>query len=69
MGHNYLTIHFFCEAESLSLCTRRHSYRQNDIDMTAFCFAKRKHAQQFRERFGGELIDPKSRPKWPGSRW
>ena len=27
----------------------------------------RAHAEQFRERFGGEFINPKSRPKWPGS--
>jgi hypothetical protein len=25
------------------------------------------HAEQFRERFGGEFINPKPRPKWPGS--
>src|SRR5262245_24263398 len=34
VGHEYLTIHIFCQAESLSLCRRRHSYRQDDIDMT-----------------------------------
>ena len=65
MGHEYLTIHIFCQAEELSLCRRRHSYRQNDIDMTVFCFAERKHADQFQARFGGELIDPATRPRWP----
>ncbi len=68
MGHAYLTLHFFCEGEGLSLCSRRHSYRQNDVDMTVFCFAQRAHAEKFRDHFGGEFIDPKSRPKWPGAR-
>jgi hypothetical protein len=38
------------------------------MDVNVFCFAERAHAEQFRERFGGEFIDPKDRPKWPGSR-
>jgi hypothetical protein len=36
--------------------------------MLVFCFAHREHAEKFRDRFGGEFIDPKSRPKWPGTR-
>jgi hypothetical protein len=68
MGHEYLTIHIFCQAESLSLCRHRHSYRQNDIDRTVFSFAERKHADQFQARFGGDFLDPKDRPKWPGAR-
>ena len=36
--------------------------------MNVFCFAEREHAEQFRERFGGEFIDPKNLPKWPGTR-
>ena len=65
-GHNYVTIRLFCEG--LSLCTRGHSFRRDDIDMSVFCFAERAHALQFRDRFGGECIHPKDRPKWPGSR-
>jgi hypothetical protein len=57
LAHNYLTIHFFCEAERLSLCTRRQSYRHNDVDMTVFCFAEREHAEQFQDRFRGKLVD------------
>jgi hypothetical protein len=34
--------------------------------MNVFCFAECEHAEKFRERFGGEFIDPKSCPKWPG---
>src|SRR5215467_12605248 len=46
LGHNFLTIHFFCQGERLSLCTRRHTYRHNDVDMTVFCFAQRDHAEK-----------------------
>ena len=28
-------------------------------DILVFCFAERAHAEQFRDRFGGEFIDPK----------
>lgn len=65
-GHDYVTIRLFCDG--LSLCPRTHSFRQNDSDMLVFCFADRAHAEQFRECFGGEFIEPKDRPKWPGSR-
>jgi hypothetical protein len=65
-GANYVTIRLFCEG--LSLCPRGHSFRRDDIDMTVFCFADRAHAEQFQTHFGGEFIDPKSRPKWPGSK-
>jgi hypothetical protein len=65
-GRNYVTMHLFCEG--LSLCPRGHSFRRDCTDMNVFCFADRAHAEQFRERFGGEFIDPRTRPKWPGSR-
>jgi hypothetical protein len=64
-GHNYVTLRLFCEG--LSLCPRGHTFRRDDADMSVFCFAVRAHAEQFRHGFGGEFIDPKSRPKWPGS--
>jgi hypothetical protein len=63
-GGNYVTIRQFCEP--LSLCPRTHSFRRDDHDMLVFCFADRADAEQFRNHFGGEFIDPKSRPKWPG---
>jgi hypothetical protein len=65
-GHNYVTIRLFCE--DLSLCTRGHTFRRGDLDMNVFCFAERGHAERFRDRFGGEFVDPKDRPKWPGSK-
>jgi hypothetical protein len=66
LGGNYVTIRLFCEG--LSLCARGHSFRRGNIDMNVFCFAEQAHAEQFRNGFGGELIDPKDRPRWPGSR-
>jgi hypothetical protein len=68
LGHNYVTIHLYCDAERLSLCRRGHSFRRNDIDMNVFCFAQREHAERFQARFGGEFIDPKDRPKRPGTK-
>ena len=65
-GGNYVTIHLFCQ--DLTLCPRGHSFYRDGIDMNVFCFAEREHAEQFRERFGGEFIDPMNRPKWPGTR-
>ena len=65
-GGNYVTIHLFCQ--DLTLCPRGHSFYRDGTDMNVFCFAEREHAEQFRERFGGEFIDPKIRPKWPGTR-
>jgi hypothetical protein len=65
-GHNYVTIRLFCER--LSLCSRGHSFHRDSIDMNVFCFAERAHAEKFQVRFGGEFIDPKSRPKWPGTK-
>ena len=65
-GGNYVTIRLFCEG--LTLCPRGHSFYQDGTDMNVFCFAEREHAEQLRERFGGEFIDPRDRPKWPGTR-
>jgi hypothetical protein len=56
----------FCEG--LSLCPRGHSFRRDDTDMSVFCFSVRADADKFQQRFGGEFIHPKDRPKWPGSR-
>jgi hypothetical protein len=65
-GRNFVTIRLFCEG--LSLCPRGHSFRRDTTDFNVFCFAERAHAEQFQARFGGEVIDPKDRPKWPGRR-
>jgi hypothetical protein len=52
-GGNHVTIRLFCEG--LSLCPRTHSFRRDDEDILVFCFAEHAHAEQFRERFGGEF--------------
>jgi len=66
-GHNYVTIRLFCDEHRLSLCTRTHSFRRDDHDVIVFCFAERAHAEQFRACFGGEFMDPATRPRWPGT--
>jgi len=37
----------------------------NDEPNIAMTDAERERAKQFRDRFGGELIDPATRPRWP----
>jgi hypothetical protein len=61
-GRNYGTIRPFCDEYRLSLCTRGHSIRRDDLDMLVFCFAERAHAEKFQQRFGGDFLDPKDRP-------
>src|SRR5262245_41322460 len=66
-GHNYVTMRLFCEP--LSLSPRTHSLRRDDGDVIVFSFAEHAHAEKFRERFGGEFIDPVTRAEWrtPGA--
>src|SRR5262245_12519235 len=66
LGARYFTVHLFCDG--LSLCPRGHTFRRNDQDYSVFCFAEHEHAEKFHARFGGEFVDPKTRPKWPGRR-
>jgi hypothetical protein len=66
-GRNFMAIHHFCRDEDLSLCPRQHFFRRNDRDHVVYCFAERDHAERFLQRFGGELVDPATRPKWPGA--
>ena len=65
-GHQYVTLHLFCEA--LSLCPRGHSFYRDDVEMIVFCFAELEHAEKFSLRFGGEFFAPADRPRWPGCR-
>jgi len=62
-GGDFVTIQLFCEG--LSLCPRGYSFRRGDRYFIAFCFADREHAERFRVRFAGEMIDPANRPRWP----
>jgi hypothetical protein len=51
--------------DGLSLCNRGHTFVRDSQYMNVFCFADREHAQRFASEFGGEIIDPKDRPRWP----
>ncbi|MDO9381698.1 MAG: hypothetical protein Q7T86_02445 [Hyphomicrobiaceae bacterium] len=62
-GDNYLTHRFFCR--DLSLCDRGHAFVRDGEYWNVFCFAEREHAERFQQRFGGEIMDPKDRPRWP----
>jgi hypothetical protein len=67
-GHNYRTIHYYVAQESLSLCDRGHYFYRDGIGFNVYCFAEREHAERFQQRFCGEFIDPKERPRWPRRR-
>lgn len=54
----------FCKP--LSLAPRRHTFVRDGQYVNSWCFAEREDAEKFRARFGGEFLDPKDRPKWPG---
>jgi hypothetical protein len=54
MGHNYRSMHFFCEELSLSAFT--HAFRRGAADMLVFSFAVRRTPNNSM-RFGGELTD------------
>jgi hypothetical protein len=62
-GDQYFTLHYFCK--DLSLCQRGHAFRREERDYVVFCFAESSHAELFNAKFGGEITDPKDRPRWP----
>lgn len=62
-GANFKRLHEFCSG--LSLCRRGHSFRRTDTDYQVFCFAESEHAKRFQREFGGEMIAPNDRPRWP----
>ena len=64
MAAQHPAIMAFCKG--LSLCTRGHSFVHDDQYINVLCFADAEHAQRFASEFGGEMIDPKVRPRWPG---
>lgn len=57
-------IRSFCEG--LSLCDRGHTFVSDAGEyINVFCFGDPEHAQRFASEFGGEMIHPKDRPRWP----
>lgn len=61
-GDNYVKVHMF--ADRLSVCPRGHSFRRDDVDWVVLCFANEEDARLFASRFGGEMMGPKTRPRW-----
>lgn len=61
-GDRYDTVHYFCE--DLSLCPRGHSFYCDGRYFNVYCFAEMAHAERFRARFGGELVDAGEHPRW-----
>jgi len=65
LGHNDLSIQFFCE--ELSLYPRTHCFRRGDVDMTVFCFGERVHPNSS-VIASGELMDCAMGPRWLATR-
>lgn len=64
VGPAYVMVRMF--AEKLSLAPRGHSFVRDGEYWSTWCFAKREDAEAFQAKFGGEIIAPKDRPRWPG---
>lgn len=60
---NYHPVQDFCREQSLSLWGRGHTPRRNPDWFYVFCFADPTHAAIFKERFGGEAIEPTLRAR------
>jgi len=65
-SREHVAIQGFCK--DLSQAPRGHTYFEGTEYQNVYCFAKSEDAAAFAEKFGGKLIDPKTRPKWPGKR-
>jgi hypothetical protein len=65
-GAAWVAIRDFCR--TLSLCPRGHYFYRDTIGFNVYCFGQRDHAEQFCDRFDGEMIAPEDRPKWPKRR-
>jgi hypothetical protein len=65
LSGSYMFARYFCEG--LSVAPRTHSVVREDEWHTVFCFGVREDAEKFRQRFGGEVFDPKTRGRGP--RW
>jgi len=64
-GENYYPVQNF--ANTLSVCTRGHSFCQNDKWYRVFCFKEKADAEKFQAKFGGDWFDPARRGR--GKRW
>jgi hypothetical protein len=57
-------VYAFCK--DLSLCDRGPCFVRDGEHIKCWCFAEEDHALKFIARFGGEMVDPDDRPRWPG---
>lgn len=64
LGGEYIRARLF--ADGLSLAPRGHTFRRGDQLFNVWCFAEQTDAEAFASKFGGAIIAPKDRPKWPG---
>jgi hypothetical protein len=62
-GRNHQTIHDYIAQERLSRCDRGLCFYRDGVGFNVYCFAER-----FQQRFSGEFINPKDRPRWPRRR-
>lgn len=62
---HFYVVYGFCRG--LSLCSRGHTVRREEMEYVVFCFAEAADADLFRERFDGERFHPKGRGR--GSEW
>lgn len=63
-GADYVSARLFCE--NLSLAPLRHCFVRDGRYINVWCFAKLEDAELFAAKYGGEILNPKDRPKWPG---
>jgi len=65
-GKTHEALHAFCKG--LSLAPRGHVFVRDGEYINVWCFGAEEDARKFIDRFGGEMINPKDRPRWPGGR-
>ena len=64
IGRKHDEVMEFCK--NLSLAPRGHTFVRGVEYVNVWCFEDEEDAQKFIARFGGQMIDPKDRPRWPG---
>jgi hypothetical protein len=67
VGAQYERLRAFCAGRGLSLSPHGHSVAREHEWYQVFMFAEEKHAETFREAFGGKRMHPSERGK--GARW
>jgi hypothetical protein len=52
-------------ASRLGACPRTHAFRRDDVDHVVYCFVGPDQAKTFQAQFGGDIMGPEDRPRWP----